>query len=246
MGFPTTPLHGMFSRSQTRRNKKAQANFEERVRGAGSNLDQKLEAGESFGTAFLKDSLARGREFEAQGEGLRTRHLAGVNNLGQEQTRLGAAAGAGAQQKFQTPGGASFAKNLEQSVRRGKARQGVINRGDAAIRNQQLKDRLTAARGDISRRGTLQQTAADAARLRSGVDVAQRNANAQIGASRTGALGAVAGGLARGFKDGFSQDNGAQVSVDMDQGTAAADFNINNSGDFDINNIGGSGGTAFV
>jgi len=217
MGFPTTPLHGWFSRKQTRKNKKSQRKFEARVRGAGDTLAQKLEAGETFGTAFLKDSIGKGRDFEAMGEGLRTRNIADVDNIGNEQRRLGAQTSSEVQQKFGTPGGGSFADVLENTIRRGKARSGIATRGDAAIRNQQLKDRLVMARQDISRRGIIQQTAADAARLKSGVDIAQRNANAQIGASLTGAAGAVAGGLARQFSDGF----GGQGDATQKNGTSS-------------------------
>ena len=221
--------------------------IESNIRGAGNTLDQKLAAGESFGTAFLKDSLAKGRDFESKFEGLRDKQRVDIANTGGEQRRVAAGANSSVQQKFQTVRGRNaWAGNLEQTLRRGKARQGIVNRGDNAIKNQQLKDRLAVTKQSIGRRGQLQQTSADAARLRAGIDVAQQDANSRIGSAYSGAAGAVAGGLVSGFGDKLFGGGGGIDPV-TDQGTAAGDWNnsMDTGSGFDFNNINGSGGVLY-
>ena len=190
------------------------------------------------GQINLQTSLASGREFESFGDGLRAQHVQNINNLSQEQGRLGRGAASAVQQKFRSPGGGSFAKRLEQNIRRGRARQGIVNRGDPAIRNQQLKDRLQLARSSITRRGTLQQTSENAMRLRSGLNASELRAKDQVGAARAGALGFAVGGAVRGFGGNlFNSDT--TVPVATDEGTAAADvFNNSDLTNFGINNIG--------
>ena len=235
MSLPTTPLHKQFSRMMTKRNRRSQRHFEQRVYGAGDNLQQKLEAGESFGTAFLKDSLGRGREFEARGEALRTRADADINSTDLEFGRIHAGAGSTVQQKFQAVGGKNrFSGNLEQTLRRGKARVGIQNRGEQAVKNQQLKDRLANVRSSTLRRGTIQQTSADAARLRAGLDTAQRGANAQVGQAYAGAAGTIAGAAASSFSN-YWQNRPGEVSVTEDQGTALSDYMNSNDGFGDFN-----------
>jgi len=191
---------------------------EARVLGAGDNLQQKLAAGETFGTAFLKDSIAKGRDFEAAGERLRGRHETSVGAIGGRINRIQAGANLAAQRegshKFAGPRG--FARQLEQNIKRGKARQGINERGEKAIRNQQLKDRLTLVRQSAQKRGTLMDTSANAAKLRSAGEAATQSANSQTRAAMTGAVGAIAGGALRGFGDSLF-DTGDLSSGIMDQ-----------------------------
>ena len=202
------------------------------------SLEGKLASGESFGTAFLIDSLAKGREFESFGDALRVRSQTGIDSIGQEQGRLNRGAASTVQQKFKTPGGGSFAKNLEQTIRRGKARQGINNRGDASIRNQQLKDRLMMAKSSVVRRGNLQQTSANAAQLRAGGEAATRSANSQVSQAYAGAAGGIVGGAVRGFGENLFNSSG-EISVAMDQGTAGSDFmNGSFESGFDIDGVG--------
>jgi len=205
----------------------------------GGKLMGKRAAGEGFGISMLKNSIAKGRGFEAQADALRKRHSTGVDSIGQEQGRLTRGANSSVQQKFKG-GGGSFAKNLEQTVRRGKARQGIVDRGDASIRNQQLKDRLMLAKQSIGRRGTINESMANAGALRSSGDAAQRAAANQSSAAMTGMFGAIAGGAVRGFGGNLFNGSGGDISVDMDSGTAGADFqNMNfDGGGFDFDNIG--------
>ena len=188
----------------------------------------------------LKESIFRGKQLEGIGEKLRAQHTANVASTAQEQARLRVGAGSAVQQKFQSPGGGSFAKRLEQSLRRGKARQGIVNRGDAAIRNQQLKDRLQLARSSVSRRGQIQGAAGSARQLRAGLDASERSAKSQVGSALAGAGGFIAGGAIRGFGDNlFNSDS--TIPVETDTGTAAADFfNSTDLGSFDFFGSGGS------
>jgi len=192
-------------------------------------LNRKIAGGERFSSAFLKDSVSRTRQFEAQAEGLRTRGDRDINSTGQEFGRLRAGAGSAVQQRFgAVRGRRGFATNLEQTIRRGKARQGIKSRGEQAVLNQQLKDRLSTARQDIARRGVINQSAANAGRIRSGLDTSLQNSSDRANQAFAGAAGSIAGGLVRGFGDKLFS-GGGEVPVETDQGTAAADF-FNSSG----------------
>ncbi len=221
--FITRSLNDAFDRNLKKKNKKKLRKLHKKLLAAGGNLEQKLAAGESLGTAFLKDSVARGRALEAQGERLRNRSEMQREDLSGQRRRLAAGANLQAQRDFAAVGGRDrVAGNLEQTLRRAKARQGINQRGDKALLNQQLKDRITAVQGDVRRRGQLQQSSADAARIQAGLDVAKRSASDVTNQAIAGALGSVAGGLASGFSDFFGK--GDTVSPVTDQGTAAADF----------------------
>ncbi len=192
------------------------------------NLNRKISGGESFSSAFLKDITSRTKGFEQQAEGLRVRGDRDIDATGQEMRRLRSGAGSAVQQKFgAVRGRRGFARNLEQTLRRGKARQGIVARGDKSVLNQQLKDRLAGARQDIARRGVVQQTVGDAGRIRSGLDTSLRSSSDSVNQAFAGAAGSIAGGLIGGFGDKLFSSKG--VSVGMDQGTASADA-INSSG----------------
>jgi len=198
-----TFLHKELKDSRGRSNRRAQQRHEDAVFGAGDTLQQKLAAGESFGTAFLKDSIAKGKGFEARGEALRTKHETNVGAIGGRINRIQSGANLAAQRdgsaKFSGPRG--FSRQLDQQLKRGKARQSINERGEKAVRNQQLKDRISIARSGIQKRGQMLQSSADAAQLRAGSEAATKNANAGVSAAFAGAAGAVAGGALRGFGD---------------------------------------------
>jgi hypothetical protein len=168
-----------------------------------ARLSQATQGGGTFGAAFLKDSIAKGRSFEAQGERLRARDETSIGAVGGRINRVKSGANLAAQRagSSQIAGPRGFAGSLEQAVRRGKARQGINERGEKAIRNQQLKDRITLARQSLSKRSTLIQSSASAARLRAGGDAAAQSARDQTNSAFAGALGSVAGGALRGFGD---------------------------------------------
>jgi len=174
-----------------------------KVEGAGDTLQQKLKAGELFGTAMLKHGIGTGRALEERGNRLRDRHETNVGAIGGRIRRLEAGANLATQRagsaKFAGPRG--FARQLDQAAKRGKARTGIEARGEKAVRNQQLKDRLQLAKESIRKRGQIMQSASDAAQIRAGGEASMRASAAQESAALTGALGAVAGGALRGFGD---------------------------------------------
>jgi len=210
-------------------------------------LQRKLNAGENFGTAFLKDSIAKGRVFESQAEDISATHDVNVGAIGGRLRRVQAGANLAAQRagssRFSGPRG--FSRQLDQAVKRGKARQGINQRGDKAIRNQQLKDRIALARRSISKRGQIMQSSENAARLRAGGEAATQRANDQTRSAFVGAAGAIAGGAVRGFGDKFF-DTGdlssgmadQQADVDRFLGAGPGDVggldNIFDGGGFDF------------
>ena len=239
--MPSFDNRGLDSLLDSRANKKI-GRHQASVLGAGDLLAQKMKAGESFGSAFLKDSIASGREFEARGEALRGKHEANVGNISGRINRINAGANLAAQRdgSAQFSGPRGFSRQLEQATKRGKARQGINQRGEKAVQNQQLKDRIGLARQSIKRRGQLQQSSADAARLRSGSEAFARDQNAGVSAAFAGAAGSIAGGALRGFGDGLfdtgdlnsglrDQQNDVDSFLGADEGFGGVD-NVFNSG----------------
>jgi len=215
-----------------------------KVEGAGTTLQQKLKAGEMFGTAMLKDQIARGHPLEARGESLRRRHETNVDAIGGRTRRLQAGANLAAQREgsFKFSGPRGFSRQLLQAEKRGKARQGIHERGDKAIRNQQLKDRISIARQAINKRGQVMQSAADAAQIRAGGEAAIKSAHAGTQAAYAGAAGAIAGGALRGFGDKLF-DTGDLSTGMMDQQAEVDSFfgaGLGDVGGIDVN-LGGSG-----
>lgn len=119
----------------------------------------------------------------------------------------------------------SFSDALGSAERRAKIRQGIVNRGDAAVRNQQLKDRLAIAKGQVSRRGDLINTLQTAANIREGVNAGLSDANNAIRQSNAGMWGNIAGGAARFGKEWWNNRSPAGVTQQsMDMGTSTADL----------------------
>lgn len=159
----------------------------------------------------LRDSL----------QGARNRHLGNVSNA-ENRLRTGlsnAATMKVAQSDRYSP--TSFRGALDSATRRMRARQGIVNRGDAAIRNQSLKDRIKVAQGSAVRRGNLQNVLQQGINIREGVNVGVSNANNRIKAARANMFGTLAGSAASIIKN-IDWGSGG-VSQSMDQGTAAAD-----------------------
>lgn len=116
----------------------------------------------------------------------------------------------------------SFRGALNQATRRMRARQGIVNRGDAAISNQTLRDRIQVARVNATRRGSLQNALSQAANIREGVSVGVSNANQRIAQSQASMFGSIAG-AATSYLAGRGDNGGGSVSEGVDTGTAAAD-----------------------
>ena len=173
---------------------------------------------------LLRDSLGQSRLLENDLAVSQERFETGVDSTEQERNRLRSGVGSSVQQRFpNVRGRRSFANNLEQTIRRGKARQGILNRGERAISNQQLKDRVSIARQRIQRKGVLEGALANASRLREGVASNAQRAKDQVGSALGGALGSIAGGLASGFGDKLFNSS-TEIPIETDQGTSFSDF----------------------
>lgn len=117
---------------------------------------------------------------------------------GQQMQELrGAASSALAQQDAVVP--TSFAGSLDAAARRSKARAGIISRGDSAIRNQQLRDRLEIARRSRGRQGQALRGLGAAANIQEGVNLGVQDARdfgRQSQADLFGGLAGIAAGIA--------------------------------------------------
>lgn len=159
---------------------------------------------------------------ERQGmEAFRARHIGGVGSAASRlRTRLSRdATGRVAQMDQAQP--TSFRGAIGQATRRMRARQGIVNRGDAAIRNQALRDRINVARNTASRRGSIHNALQNAAQIREGVNTGVSNANQRIRESRANMFGTLAGAATSYM---MNRPKPGEVSQSVDQGTAGADF----------------------
>ena len=189
----------------------------------------------------IKQSITRGQELEQRGESLRSRFEARVADTGPESQRLRAGANLAVQRDGSANiagGPQGFSRQLTLASRRGKAREGIKARGDNAIKNQQLKDRLSLARQTTGRRGQLLGAAGQAARLRAGEATAGQRAKDQVSSARFGALGAVAGGALRGFGDKLFNTGDLGQGIADQQGEVDSFFGTNN---FGVDNTFGGG-----
>jgi hypothetical protein len=143
----------------------------------------------------------------AQLGGLRSNVLQGIDTA---ESRIGGRnrrqAANVVQQQFgdQQTGAVTHGDVLNNALRRAKTRTGIAQRGDSAIRNQQLKDRLEQVRQGIAgqARGIDLQTAGQD--IKSGVALGRQSASERIAASNASAVGGIlgiAGGTLKGNKD---------------------------------------------
>ena len=129
--------------------------------------------------------------------GLRDQFIGDVQNIGGEQQSFGAATGSQAFQVLRDQGaGTSFGGTLRRGLKVAKARQGVMNRGSAAIRSQRLKDRLQLARTGLRRQGAALDLQAAGEQIRTGVDVGVSRARDVARQSTAGLIGTGLGAAA--------------------------------------------------
>lgn len=124
-------------------------------------------------------------------EGLAGRHLNRISDTGQERGRVGGLASALAGQQQRT--GTNQATTLNEALRISKARTGIVNRGEKAVENQNLKDRLTQVRRGIGRRGAALGAQGAAAEIKQGVNVARDASQQFADQSRADLFGGIAG-----------------------------------------------------
>lgn len=129
--------------------------------------------------------------------GLRDQFIGDVQNIGAERQQFGAAANSQSFQVLRDQGaGTSFGGTLRRSLKVAKVRQGVMNRGDSAIRNQRLKDRLQLARSGVRRKGAALNLQSAGQQIRSGVDVGVGRARDRARASTASLIGTGLGAAA--------------------------------------------------
>ena len=147
------------------------------------------------------------------------RFISNTESLAPERSRLGGGLSALTSKALASEkGGTSFASSLGASTRVAKARQGIQNRGESAIRNQQLKDRIAIARLGIQKRGRGLRAMANAANIREGVNLANANAEAAISASNADLLGGILGSGAALLKDKFGKKPSTETETQLGRG----------------------------
>ncbi len=201
------------------------------------DIAQRMAGGRDFSTVVQRDAIARAKPLEAQLEQLKGRFARDVNDTSQERRRLQAGVSSTIAGNFQRIGGnqqSQFSGNLQQLLRKAKARSSISRRGESAIANQQLKDRISIARQGVGRRGQALRAIGASGRARVGLDTSIRQSKDTVSAAISGAAGSIAGGLASGIKNGlFSKRLDPFEQPSLDAGTANADFqNINRQIDF--------------
>lgn len=209
-----------------------------------STLEAKLGSGEMFGSSVLKHNVAQGIPLEADAERLRGRYETQVGSIAGRLRRIQAGANLATQRDGSAKFGAGpqgFARQITQAERRGKARMGINQRGEKAILNQQLKDRISIARQGLNRRGLIMDSAQNAAQIRAGGQAAINSAHASTQSAYAGAAGAIAGGALRGFGDKlFDTGNLGQGVIDqqadVDSFFGMSDFGVDSTfgGGFDF------------
>lgn len=155
----------------------------------------KQTANDAFAPSHLLASLDRSDAQRIDARGLRNRAAASISNDVNRQRRGAGSLAALLSQAGTAQSGppSSFSSAITQATRRGKARYGIVNRGDKAMANQNLRDRLTFAKAGIAREGTLQTMLSKLSNIREGVNVGVSDANADIAASNAALGGSVIG-----------------------------------------------------
>ncbi len=186
-----------------------------------------------LGSRVQRAAVDATRPFEDLFGKFRSSFARDVADTTQEQNRLGSGLSSVVASKFKRVGGRpGGGGNLSQLERKAKARQQISGRGEKAILNQQLKDRIGIARQNISRRQLSIDAAGASASARIGLNTSLQRSKDQVGSAIGGAIGSVAGGLASGLSN---RKFGTTVDAITDQGTFGADQILNQSGPGSVN-----------
>ena len=141
---------------------------------------------------------------------LAQRHERDAQNIAPEQRKLRASASSASAQAVRDAGGGgtNAAGSLRTALRQAKARQGIVLRGDEAIKGQRLKDRLKFARSALTRRVSAIDLGTSGQQIKAGIQLNAQNARDSLATARSGAAGAAIGGFA-GILKGNKDDNGS-------------------------------------
>lgn len=170
-----------------------------------------------LGDAFAGQSATRSQVTQlgaqaTQLEGLRGQVTRSVDNAPAREGRgIRNAASLGVQQQLgdQASGAVTHGSVLSNALRRAKARVGIAGRGDDAIRNQQLKNRLTQVRADVGSQARALQTQVTGINIKAGVNAGVGNAVSAGQAFRANAIGGVLGGAVGVLKANVQDRGGA-------------------------------------
>ena len=162
---------------------------------------QNQQAGE-FASSHLKREIALRGEERAEFTPLRKRFIANVGNKDRRMSqRLQGSISSQVAQQFNEPA-TNFADAISASTRKAKIRGEISNRGENAIKNQQLRDRIAIMRSGQKRRGAIQDALSQATNIREGVNVGVANANQAIANSNADLAGGITGSVLAGIKNG--------------------------------------------
>ena len=129
----------------------------------------------------------------AQYRGLADRFAVESANVEPELRQLRGSASSAVAQRMAKGGGTSMGSTLDRALRGAKARQGIIERGEPAIRNQSLKNRLARVRAGIAQTGRAMDLQGAGQQIQAGVNLSGQRASDAISNARIGAFGAAAG-----------------------------------------------------
>lgn len=149
------------------------------------------------------------------------RFAAGIENVGVKQGQLRSAA---AQRAGLGNRGTNAASTLREALRTAKARRQMVLRGDEAIKNQQLKDRLMLVRQSQGRAALSVDLQGAGRQIKHGVDLSAQRAADDIMNARAGAVGAAAGATAGAFWGGDRDSSSNTKSSGRDDNDAIRDL----------------------
>jgi len=191
----------------------------------------------------LQSLVDSGKRLQGPADALRARHESNIGNISSKIQRIQAGANAAVQRDGSNQFGGGprgFSRQLSQAEQRGKIRAGINARGENAVKNQQLKDRLQTIRGKIGRRGVEMGNIAERERIKAGGDAASVNIRSDLSAQRSSAIGGVIGAGFGAAKDFFNtgslgkgiMDQQAEVDSFFDTGDIGQDNTFGGGFDF--------------
>lgn len=146
--------------------------------------------------------------------GLRTRVFSSIANAPDREIRgIRNAASLATQNQFgdQQTGAVRQGDIVSNALRRAKTRVGISNRGDAAVRNQQLRDRLTQVRSGIRGSARSLREQVTGRNIKAGVNVGVTAARGRASASNAGLVGSVLGGVTGTLKGNLEREGSTGI-----------------------------------
>ena len=148
----------------------------------------------------LSSAVADTRLASGRLAGTTRRAIANADSLSNERSQFGSGLSLRVARSLQDAPGNSFASTLGVNTRVARVRQGIVNRGENAIRNQQLKDRIRLAQLGLRKRQRGLSSLADAANIRQGTNIANAEADAAMDLSAANLAGGLLGSLVGAFR----------------------------------------------